>query len=535
MAAVTPERLVAFEPLGNLTLLHVTDTHAQLWPLYYREPDTNLGVGPERGRPPHLTGQAFLDYYGYAPGSVEAYAYTHLDFVRLAAEYGQMGGYAHLATLVKQVRAERPGRTLLLDSGDTIQGSAVALWTRGEDMLAAINQLGVDVFCPHWEFTCGIDRVKELFGDRESKGRFAGDFVAQNVSDATWGDRLLNPYTVREVGGVRVGVIGQAFPFTPIAHPRRFVPDLRFGIEESAIRALVAELREKRRVDLVVLLSHSGTDVDKKMAARVEGIDVVLGGHTHDAVPRPIVVGRTLMINSGSSGKFLSRLDLDIKGGRVAGYRYKLTPVLSRAIPEDPDMAALIRRLRAPYEAKLGEVLGVADSLLYRHGNFNGTFDDLILDALLAYYDAEVALLPGFRFGASLVPGQPITLEDLHTLVGITYPNTYRREMTGEELKRILEDIADNIFHPDPYYQQGGDMVRVGELSYAINVHAPMGSRLRDIEVGGRPLEPARRYKVCGWASLGEAEGPPVYDVVAAHCRRLKRVSLTPRPTVRVL
>jgi sulfur-oxidizing protein SoxB len=529
------ERLLEFPALGNLTLLHLTDSHATLRPVFYREPSTLLGVGAERGKAPYLTGNEFLRAYRIAPGSAAAYAYSAVDFAALAARYGRMGGYAHLATLVKRTRAERPGRTLLLDGGDTLQGSATSLWSRGEDMLRVTNQLGVEVFTAHWEFIYGIDRVRELFGDRERSGLFRGEFLAQNVTEAGWGEPVFRPSTIREAGGVRVGVIGQAFPYTPISHPRRFVPDLTFGIHDDRIQALVDELRDARKVDLVVLLSHNGVAVDMKLASRVTGIDVILGGHTHDGLPEPLRVGRTLIVNSGSHGKFLSRLDLDVKKGRVADHRYRLIPVLSGSIPEDGDMARLIGEIRAPHESKLGEALAVSDSLLYRRGNFNGPFDEVILDALLARGDAQVAFSPGFRWGVSIVPGQTITLEDVYTHTAITYPDTWAREMTGAEILRIMEDVADNLFHPDPYYRQGGDMVRVGGLTYTIEPAKPMGHRIRDVRIGDQPLDKQRRYKAAGWASLAQADGPPAWDVVAAHLRAAKRIKLDPRPRVRVV
>lgn len=534
-AADAPARLLAFEPLGQVTLLHLTDTHATLRPVFFREPDTLLGVGPERGRPPFLTGPEFLRAYGLQAGTAEAYAYTHLDFPALAARFGPLGGYAHLAALVRRIRAERPGRVLLCDGGDTLQGSATALWSRGEDMLRATNQLGVDVFTAHWEFVYGIERVRELFGDRDGRGRFRGDFVAHNVMEAGWEEPVFRPWTLRELGGLRVGVIGQAFPYTPIAHPRRFVPDLTFGIREDRIQALVQELREGQKADLVVLLSHNGVAVDLKLAGRVRGLDVILGGHTHDGLPAPLEVGRTLVVNSGSHGKFLSRLDLDVRGGRVAAWRYRLLPVLSREIPEEPEMARLIAEVRGPHQARLGERLAVSESLLYRRGNFNGTFDELILDALLARFDAEVAFSPGFRWGVTIVPGQAITLDDVYAHTALTYGNTWARLLTGAEIHHIMEDVADNLFHPDPYYRQGGDMVRLGGLTYAIDPGQSMGRRIRDIRVAGRPLDPAHRYKATGWASIGEADGPPVWDVVADHLRRLGRVRIDPRPRVRVL
>ena len=536
-AALGPKQLLAFEPLGNVTLLHMTDSHATLLPVHFREPDTLLGVGPERGRPPYLTGEAFLRHYGIRRGSAEAHALTYLDFVELARRYGRFGGYAHIASLVKQVRAERPGRTLLLDGGDTLQGSATSLWTDAEDMVQAINQLGVDVMCPHWEFTFGIDRVKQIFGDKERGGSFKGDFIAQNVVDTSWGppgEPVFKPYVVREVGGVRLGIVGQAFPYVPISHPRKFVPDLSFGIRDQQMQVHVDALRASERVDAVLVLSHNGVAVDLKMAERVRGIDVILGGHTHDGIPRPIKVGKTLVINSGAHGKFLSRLDLEVRDRQVRGYRYKLIPVLSQFIPADAEMQALITRVRAPYEAKLGERLAVSDTLLFRRGNFNGTFDEVVLQALMQHYGAQVAFSPGFRWGVSLLPGEPITLEHVYSHTALTYPNTWSREMTGAEIKTIMEDVADNLFNPDPYYRQGGDMVRVGGVSYTIDPGARAGARISDLRIGDQPVQAERRYRAAGWASMMDVDGPPVFDVVADHLRRVKTLRLDSRRRVRV-
>lgn len=532
---MSPEHLTDFQPLGNVTLLHMTDSHATLLPVYYREPDSLYGVGDEARHSPYVTGEAFLKAYNYERGTPEAYAYTPLDMVALAKRYGTFGGYGHIAGLIERVRAERPGRTLLLDGGDTLQGSATSHWTHGRDMLEVINALGVDVITAHWEFTHGIDRVKEYFGDIKSRGAFKGDFVAQNVFDTVWYDPVFRPYTVREVNGVKIGVIGQAMPYVPVSHPLRFVPDLTFGIREEELQEHVRTLREQEGVDLVVLLSHNGFSVDYKLAGRVEGIDVILGGHTHDAIPVAMPVGRTLVVQSGAHGKFLARLDLDVQKGGVRDWRFKLMPILSEHVPAQAEMTALIERLRAPYKDKLGEVLAVSDSLLYRRGNFNGTFDEIILDALMERHDAELAFSPGFRWGITILPDQPITLEDVFSHTGLSYPNTWVREMTGAEIKDVMEDVANNLFHPDPYGRQGGDMVRVGGVTYAIDPRKPMGSRIIDMEIRGRPMEPAKRYKATGWAAMQEVDGPPAYDVVADYLRKQKRITIEPRDRVRLV
>ncbi len=515
------------ERFGNVSLLHFTDCHAQLLPIRFREPSVNLGVGDARGQPPHLVGEALLKRFGIAPGTREAHAFTYLDYVAAANAYGKMGGFAHLATLVAKLKASRPG-ALLLDGGDTWQGSATALWTNGQDMVDAQKALGVDLMTGHWEFTLGAERVKAVV-ERDFKGRI--EFLAQNVKTADFGDPVFAPYAMRTINGVAVAVVGQAFPYTPIANPRYFVAEWTFGIQDDNLQKVVNEARGKG-AQVVVLLSHNGMDVDLKLASRVTGIDAILGGHTHDAVPQPSLVanagGRTLVTNAGSNGKFLAVLDLDVKGGRLADYRYRLLPVFSSLLPPDPAMDGLIRRLRAPHVAKLEQKLAVTEGLLYRRGNFNGTADQLILEALLAEKNAEIAFSPGFRWGTTLLPGEPITVEHVMDQTAITYPYVTVNELSGETIKTILEDVADNLFNPDPYYQQGGDMVRVGGLRYAIDPAAKMGSRITAMTLGGKPLDAAKRYKVAGWAPVSEeakaAGGEPVWDALTRYLRAKKTV-----------
>ena len=519
---------------GNVSLLHFTDCHAQLMPVRFREPNVNLGVGAGRNRPPHLVGEALLREFRLRPGTRAAHALTYLGFERASRRYGKVGGFAHLATLVKKLRAERPA-SLLLDGGDTLQGSATALWSRGQDMVDAVRLLGVDLMTGHWEFTYGQDRVKEVV----EKGLGRTEFLAQNVKTNDFGDPVFKAWTMREVGGVPVAVIGQAFPYTPIANPRWMVPDWSFGIEEERIQSIADEARAKG-AQLVVLLSHNGMDVDLKLASRVSGIDAILGGHTHDGMPGAIEVtnprGRTLVTNAGSNGKFLGVLDLDVKGGRLADYRYRLLPVFSRLLPADPEMAALIERHRAPHRAKLEEKLATCDGLLYRRGNFNGSFDQLLLDALMEVRGAQVAFSPGFRWGTSLLPGESITFEHLMDQTAITYPSTTLTDMSGETIKTVLEDVADNLFNPDPYYQQGGDMVRVGGLTYAIEPGAKAGSRISDMRLAGVPIEAGKAYKVAGWAPVAEgAKGEPVWDVVAPWLRAKKRLAAPRLNTPRLI
>ena len=527
--SITQSDLLRFEPMGQVTLLHFTDLHAQLQPVYFREPSVNIGVGTNAGLPPHLTGDVFLKAFGIAPDTADAYALSSADFFALAKEYGRMGGLDRLATLIKAIRAERPTQTLLLDGGDTWQGSYTSLKERGADMVAAQNLLGVEAMTAHWEFTYGQDRVKEL------KAQLKAPFLCGNVKDATWGERIFDGTKVFERGGVVVAVIGQAFPYTPIANPRWLMPDWSFGIEEDRVRAEVDAAR-KAGADVVVLLSHNGFDVDRKLAARVSGIDVILTGHTHDAIPRSVMVGTTILTAPGSHGKFLGRLDLSVKGKKVLDHRFRLIPIFTDAIAGDPEMAALIAKIRAPYKTDLDRVLARTDSLLYRRGNFNGTFDDLICQALLAERNAQIALSPGFRWGTSLLPGQDIRLEDLYNQTAITYPAAYRSTMTGATLKNVFEDVADNLFNPDPYYQQGGDMVRVGGMSYAIDVAKPIGSRISEMRLtNGTAIEPAKNYVVAGWASVNQdTEGPPIYDLVSRYLERQKVVSVPDRQVVRV-
>jgi sulfur-oxidizing protein SoxB len=525
--AAAAEKAYDVPRFGNVHLLHFTDCHAQLRPTYFREPSVNLGLGSVEGQPPHLVGGALLARFRIPRGTRDAHAFTYLDFAAAARTYGKVGGFAHLATLIKRLKASRPG-ALLLDGGDTWQGSATALLTKGQDMVAAAKLLGVDVMTGHWEFTLGAERVKEIV-DGELKGTI--DFIAQNIRTADFGDPVFAPYAFREVNGIPVAIIGQAFPYTPIANPRYFVRDWTFGIREEQMQQVVDQVRANG-AQAVVLLSHNGMDVDLKLASRVTGIDAILGGHTHDGVPAPTIVGnasgKTWVTNAGCNGKFLAVLDLDVRAGRVADIRYKLLPVFANLLPEDREMAALIARLRAPYATKLGEKLAVTEGLLYRRGNFNGTFDQLILEALMAEKNAEIAFSPGFRWGTSLLPGTEIAFEQLMDQTAITYPYVTLNEFTGETIKTILEDVADNLFNPDPYYQQGGDMVRVGGLRYACEPNAKMGDRISAMTLNGKPLDAARKYKVAGWAPVSEearlAGGEPMWELMARYLRGQKTI-----------
>ncbi len=522
-----PGNLYEVPAFGNVSLMHYTDCHAQLQPVYFREPNINIGVGSMQGQPPHLVGEALLKHYGIPAGGPLAHANTYLDYVEAARLFGKVGGFAHLSSLVKTLRAQRPG-ALLLDGGDTWQGSATSLWTNAQDMVDAQLLLGVDVMTPHWEMTFGADRVKEIV-ENDFKDRI--DFVAQNIVDNEWGEQVFPSHVIREINGVPVAIIGQAFPYTPIANPRYMVPDWSFGIRDDHMQKVVDEARGNG-AQIVVVLSHNGMDVDLKMASRVTGIDAIMGGHTHDAIPQPSIVenagGKTLVTNAGSNAKFLGLLDLDVQEGRVRDFKYRLLPVFANLLPADPEMQAHIDKVRAPYKAQLEEKLATTDSLLYRRGNFNGTFDQLICDALIDVMGAQISFSPGFRWGVSVLPGSAITFEDVMTQTAITYPTATVNNFTGTRIKEILEDVADNLFNEDPYYQQGGDMVRVGGLKYAIDPSADIGKRITDMELDGKPIEADKEYSVAGWASVAQPlEGKPVWDVVAEYLRDKKNVTVT--------
>ena len=528
LAGNAPSSFYDVPQFGNVSLLHMTDCHAQLLPIYFREPNVNIGVGSAVGRPPHLVGEYLLKYYGIRPGTREAYAFTYLDFQAAAHTYGKVGGFAHLKTLVDNLRASRPG-SLLLDGGDTWQGSATALWTKAQDMVDASKLLGVDVMTGHWEFTYGAERVKQIV-DNDFKDKI--DFVAQNITTSDFGDPVFKPYVMKVINGVQVAIIGQSFPYTPISNPRYLVADWTFGIQEDNMQKTVDDARAKG-AQVVVLLSHNGMDVDIKMASRVTGIDAIFGGHTHDGVPQPYQVknakGTTLVTNAGSNGKFLGVMDFDVRNGKIAAWHYRLLPIFSNLLPADPAMTAYIDKVRAPFADKLNEKLAVTEEVLYRRGNFNGTFDQLILDALMTVKGAEVGFSPGFRWGTSLLTGDVITMDRLMDQTAITYPATTLNDMTGATIKSIMEDVCDNLFNSDPYYQQGGDMVRVGGIQYTVSPNNKIGNRISNMMLNGKPVDASRIYKVAGWAPVNEGTtGTPIWDVVATYLRDIKVVK--PRP-----
>ncbi|NOD35579.1 MULTISPECIES: thiosulfohydrolase SoxB [unclassified Ruegeria] len=530
--SLTQDQLLEFETFGNISLIHVTDIHAQLKPIYFREPEINLGIGDARGQMPHVTGAAFRKAYGIEDGSPSAYALTYNDFSALARTYGRVGGLDRVSTVINAIRADRPD-ALLLDGGDTWHGSYTCYQTAGQDMVNVMNALKPDAMTFHWEFTLGSDRVNEIVEGLP----FAA--LGQNIFDAEWDEpaELFQPYKFFDRGGAKVAVIGQAFPYMPIANPGWMFPEYSFGIRDENMQAMVDEVRDAG-ADVVVVLSHNGFDVDKKMAGRVQGIDVILSGHTHDALPEPVLVGKTHIIASGSNGKFVSRVDLDVRDGQMMGLKHKLIPIFSDVIAPDPAITALINDQRAPHEAALSEVIGKTDSLLYRRGNFNGTWDDLICDALIKEREADIAMSPGVRWGPSILPGQDITREDVWNVTSMSYPNAYRTEMTGEFIHVILEDVGDNLFNPDPYYQQGGDMVRVGGLGYRIDVTKPQGQRISEMTLlkTGEAIDPSKTYVVAGWASVNEGtEGPPIWDVVESHIRNLGTVTVQENTSVDVV
>ncbi|MFT6456979.1 thiosulfohydrolase SoxB [Pseudophaeobacter arcticus] len=530
--SLTQDQLLQFDTFGNISLIHITDIHAQLKPIYFREPSINLGVGGNKGHVPHITGADFRRAYGITDGSPSAYALTHDDFSSLAQGYGRVGGMDRVATVINAIRADRPD-ALLLDGGDTWHGSYTCHHTAGQDMVNVMNALKPDAMTFHWEFTLGSDRVNEIVEGLP----FAA--LGQNIFDSEWDEpaEMFKPYKFFDRGGAKVAVIGQAFPYMPIANPGWMFPEYSFGIRDEHMQEMVDEVRAAG-ADLVVLLSHNGFDVDKKMASVVTGIDVILSGHTHDALPEPVLVGKTHIIASGSNGKFVSRIDLDVRDGQMMGIRHKLIPIFSDVIAPDPVITQLIDAQRAPYADQLSEVIGKTDSLLYRRGNFNGTWDDLICDALLSEREADIAMSPGVRWGPSLVPGDDITREDIWNVTSMSYGAAYRSEMTGEFIKVILEDVADNIFNPDPYYQQGGDMVRIGGMGYRIDITKPQGERISEMTLlkTGETIEASKSYMVSGWASVNEGtEGPMIWDVVEDHIRKQGTVSVTPNTSVNVV
>lgn len=529
--ALTQDQLLEFETYGNVSLIHVTDIHAQMKPIFFREPEVNIGVGVNNGHVPHITGADFRKLYGIADGSPSAYALSYNDFTSLAQQYGRVGGLDRVATVVNSIRADRPD-ALLLDGGDTWHGSYTCYQTEGQDMVNVMNALKPDAMTFHWEFTLGSERVNELVSSLPFTS------LGQNIFDAEWDEpaELFKPYKFFERGGVKIAVIGQAFPYMPIANPRWMFPEYSFGIREDNMAAMVQEVRDQG-AELVVVLSHNGFDVDKKMAGNVEGIDVILSGHTHDALPEPVLVGKTHIIASGSNGKFVSRVDLDVRDGEMKGIKHKLIPIFSDVITPDADVAKLIDVQRAPYEDQLKEVIGTTDTLLYRRGNFNGSWDDLICNALMSEREADIAMSPGVRWGPSILPGQEITREDIWNVTSMTYGEAYRSEMTGEFIKVILEDVGDNLFNPDPYYQQGGDMVRIGGMGYKIDVSKPQGERISEMTLlkTGEAIDPSKNYVVAGWASVNEGtEGPQIWDVVENHIRKQGTVTLEENTSVKV-
>jgi S-sulfosulfanyl-L-cysteine sulfohydrolase len=527
------------KPFGNARFLHMTDSHAQLLPVYFREPSVNLGFYGNFGKPPHIVGEKLLDYYGIKGNKRLEYAYSCVNFEENAKAMGRTGGFAQIKTVVDYLRDSfGKEKTLMLDGGDTWQGSATSLYTRGKDMVGAMNLLGVDVAVGHWEFTYKaeevLENVKALNAEFLAQNVFVKETSMMNGIEAFDEDtgHAFKPYTIKKMANARVAIIGQAFPYTTIANPQRFIPDWTFGIKEDSMQEIVDMIKETEKPDAVIVLSHNGFDTDKKMAEVCTGIDFIMGGHTHDGVPEAVPVknetGTTYVCNAGSNGKFLNVLDLDIQNGKIKDFKFTLLPIFSDLIPEDKDMKKYIEDVRLPFLKELTRPIATTEQTLFRRGNFNGSWDQIICDALLEVKEAQISLSPGFRWGTSVMPGQTITFDDLMTQTAMTYPETYARDITGSDIKAILEDVADNLFNEDPFYQQGGDMVRTGGISYKINPKAKMGERITEIVLTktGEKLQASKSYKVAGWSTVGaKSDGEPVWETVETYLKNVKHIS----------
>ena len=524
--------LLDFDAKGQVTLLHLTDMHGQLNPVYYRPPSENFGVGKFEGIPPHLVGEAFLEHFGILPNTPLAYAHTMVDYVPLAMEYGKLGGLDHTSTLIKAIRSERgDDKVLLLDGGDTWQGSYTSLKTQGEDMVEVMKALGTEAMVGHWEFTFGQERLKELIDKLEYP------FLGGNVFDTEWDEPVFESTAFFEKGGVSVAVIGQHFPYTPIANPSYMVKGWSFGIRPEVLQKNVDKAK-RQGAEIVVLLSHNGFDVDQKLAAMIQGIDVILTGHTHDAIPKGIRIKDTLLLSSGSHGKYLGRVDLKVKNGKVVETSSNLIPVFSDVVAPDKEMTKLIKQIRSPYEKECNRIIGKTDNLLYRRGNFNGSWDDVICDAIMQERDTESSLSPGFRWGTTLLPGQNITVDDIYSQTSMNYPEVYRIEMTGKMIKDLLEDVCDNIFNPDPFFQQGGDMVRVGGLSYTCHPKNKIGNRISNLRMisSDMLLQSNQKYVVGGWGSVNQnVKGPAIYDLLENFISEKKVIKASRRETVKIV
>jgi S-sulfosulfanyl-L-cysteine sulfohydrolase len=524
-ARTLAETMYAPAKFGDVSLIHLADRHAQLLPQYYREPSARVGVGQGRNEPPFLVGEHLLERFRVMPSTPHAHALTHLRFEDAAVVYGKVGGVAHLATVVNQLRATRPD-ALLLDSGDSWVGSGLAEWTQGRDGAEVSRLLGVDAMTGDWEFALGADQLKMLLAG-EAKGRTS--FLAQNVRERGGGARPFRPHSIYFVGGHPVGVIGLAYPHIGRYGVKNFVPDWEFGLDEPGLQASVDSVRA-RGVRLVVLMSHAGLPADLKLAKRLRGVDVILSGHSHDPMPQPFVVrgqsNQTLVVSGGAHGKFLGLLDLRMGDSGVLDYRYSLLPIFSRLIKPDAEMAAAVDRLRQPYAARLDETLAITEGALYRRDTFKGPFDQLVLDILRSTTKAEIAIGPGYRFGATLLPGDAITWQ--HILDYTAGERGYcEEELSGAEIRNRLEAWSDEVFNPDPYEQSGEDMVRTAGLDFECDPAADHGRRIRRAFVGKQSLEDGRRYKVVSWGvrSLAATGTQSVAGVVADYLRRAKNIA----------
>ncbi|NLD72906.1 MAG: bifunctional metallophosphatase/5'-nucleotidase [Chloroflexi bacterium] len=404
------------------------------------------------------------------------------------------GGHARIAALIAAERRRHPGAVLALDNGDTLHGTYPVVHSEGEALLPILNAMGLDGMTAHWEFAYGPARFKAL------AQRLNYPMLAINCYEEASGELAYPPYVVYEAAGLRVGVIGIAATIVDKTMPPSFSKGLRFTLGNEELPGHISHLRQEERADLIVVVSHLGFPQEVRLAEEVEGIDVLLSGHTHNRIYRPVLVNGAIIIQSGCHGSFLGRLDLQLEGGKVVDWRHALITV-TEDLPEDPVVRERVEAALATDRSDLAEQVGETRTPLHRYTVLEAPMDNLLLQALQSETGAEVAFSNGWRYGAPIPPG-PITLNDLWNIIPVN-PPVSTCDLTGEEIWDMMEENLEHTFARNPYDQMGGYVKRCLGLNLYAKIENPAGQRIQQIFVGGRPLRREQVYHAAYVTSQG--------------------------------
>lgn len=412
------------------------------------------------------------------------------------SNYIRAGGYPRISAYINKVRKEKDNKVVVLDGGDTFHGTLPVVDSKGMILTSYLNEMKIDAMTAHWEFAYGPKHFSSLLNALNYP------MLAINCYDKTTDKLVFDPYLIKEVNGLKIGIIGIAATIIDKTMPQHFAEGLYFSLGNEELPGYIAELKDQD-VDLVILLSHLGFPQEVKLAQEVDGIDVLLSAHTHNRVYEPALVNDTIIFQSGCHGSFLGHLDLVVENKKIVDYKHQLV-VLDESLDEDLDMKAAIEKDLEPYKEQLNKIVGRTGTDLNRSTVFESTMDNLLLQSMIDISGAELAFSNGWRYGAPIPKGD-IRENDLWNMIPVNPPLS-KVKLKGQEVWDMMEENLERTFSIDPYQQMGGYVKRVLGMNLYCKIENPYGERVQQIFVQGQALEKDRVYHVVFVTSQGVPE-----------------------------